>query len=116
MKSALVSASPYTARLTKLCGSVMFHSDQRQGAVVYIKNGAFFALFITMREKQTLASAIESKKKIGGDNTFFRGNSATLIQKAPVKIQNKVWIFSQPKPLIISEKCVVIPNFLFRFQ
>ena len=61
-----------------------------------------FAQFINMQEKKILASVMKSKKK----------NFSEIINR----IHNNVWYFYPTWKLIISEKCVVTPDFLFGFQ
>ena len=58
---------------------------------------------------------LKSKKKIGGNHAFLEDNISTIFVKS-FKIQSNVWR-SFPNPsLIISEKCVVTPNFLFAYR
>ena len=42
-----------------------------------------FARFKTMQGKQNLASALVSKKKIGGNQAFFGDNKALIWKKTP---------------------------------
>ena len=65
-----------------------------------------------MQEKQILARGVEIQKKIGGNDAFFKDNKATIIKKKALKYSTMIWHFFPN----ISEKCVVIPNFLFGFQ
>ena len=68
-----------------------------------------------MRRKQNLASALGIQKKIGGNHAFFRDNKASKWKKTPY-IALYFTGFLNYCCLIISEKCVVTPNFLFGFQ
>ena len=64
---------------------------------------------MNMREKQILTSVIEIQKENWGNHTFFKDNSLTIFVKS-FKIQSIVL------RSFISEKCMVTPNFLFRYE
>ena len=49
-----------------------------------------------------------------GNHAFFRDNEATMIKKS-VKIQRMYGNLFPNLSSIISEKCMVTPNFLFGF-
>ena len=65
----------------------------------------FFSRFMTMREKQILARDIEIQKENWGTN---------ILQSS--KIQSNVWRLFPNRSSIISEKCMVTPNFIFGYQ
>ena len=69
-----------------------------------------------MREKQILTSVIEIQIEIGGNHAFFEDNLKSTIFVKSFKIQSNVWRSFLNSSLIISEKCVVTPNFLFGYQ
>ena len=80
-----------------------------------VYTGKIFAQFKTMRRKQNLASALGIQKKIGGNHAFFRENEAWIWKRTPyIALYFKA--FYKYCWLIIFEKCVVTPNFLFGFQ
>ena len=58
---------------------------------------------------------LKSKKKIGGSHAFFKDNSWIIFVKS-CKIQSNVWRSFSNWNLIISQKCMVTPNFLFEYQ
>ena len=70
-----------------------------------------------MQGKQNLASAlrIQKEKKIGGNHAFFRDNKASIWKKMPY-IALYFTTFLNYCCLIISEKCMITPYFLFGFQ
>ena len=66
-----------------------------------------------MRERRSLQGPLGYRKKIGGNHALFSDN------KLQVKLEKFSYIvmyfkaFKKYCLLIISEKCVVTPNFLF---
>ena len=79
-----------------------------------LKHGYFCALKLC-GESRTQQVILMSKKKSWGNHTFFRYNNASIWKKATY-IALYFTGFLNYCCLIISEKCLVTPNFLFGFQ
>ena len=76
----------------------------------------FLRGLLNIREKQILTSVIEIQKEIGGNHALFEDNLKSTIFVKSFKIQSNAWRSFLNSSLIISEKCVVTPNFLFGYQ
>ena len=78
---------------------------------------------MNMRGKKDLLKQrlLKSENKLGKENwklAYFKEKiliNNICKKKKIAKIHNNVWNFSPNFNLIISKKCVVIPNFLFGF-
>ena len=69
------------------------------------------------RESRTQQVLLVSKKKIVGNHAFFRDNKVSnYMGKKCHTLLCILWLFRITFCLIISKKCLVIPNFLFGFQ
>ena len=67
-------------------------------------------------ESRTRQVLLVSKKKIWGNHAFFRNNKASIRKKNAIHCFVFYCFFLNYCCLIISEKCVVTPSFLFGFQ
>ena len=65
------------------------------------------------RESRTYQVLLVSKKKIGGNHAFFRDNKASIWKKKITYIALFFTAFLNNCCFVISEKCVVTPQFSF---
>ena len=75
----------------------------------------FFPGVWLCRKCRSYQVLLKSKKKIGGNHAFFKDNS-WIISVKNFKIQSNVWRSFSNWRLIISQKCMLTPNFLFGYK